>query len=83
MEGFQILYRNNRAERALTWREGGGFKHSKVDSGTDSPFKNLSPILLPNGSIPWPKVLREFDESSGRLEPALRAFVRSRLEAQA
>ena len=82
VEGFQILYRRNLAERALTWREGEGFAHSRVDNGTESPLKNLTPILLPNGSVPWPEVLREFDESSGSLEPELRAFVRQRLEAR-
>lgn len=82
VEGFQILYRHKGRERALTWREGGGFSHSRVDNGTESPLKNLTPILLPNGSIPWPDVLREFDESSGTLEPDLRALVRQRLEAQ-
>jgi hypothetical protein len=83
VEGFQILYRLNSQERALTWREGEGFDHAQVDSGTPSPFKNLTPILLPNGSIPWPQVLREFAEGSAALEPELRDFVRRRLEAQA
>jgi hypothetical protein len=81
--GFQILYRLNGRERALTWREGEGFDHAQVDSGTQSPLKNLTPILLPDGSIPWPRVLQEFDEGSGALEPELRDFVRRRLEAQA
>ncbi len=80
VEGFQILYRLNIAERALTWRVDAGFRHSRVDDGTGSPFKNLSPLLLPNGEIPWPQVLRDFDASSGSLEPELRGFVRQRLE---
>ena len=82
VEGFQILYCRNLIERALTWREGGGFTHSRVDNGTGSPLKNPSPILLPNGSIPWSQVLSDFDGNSGSLEPELRAFVRSRLEAR-
>lgn len=82
VEGFQILYRLNGKERALTWREGEGFDHAQVDSGTQSPFKNLTPILLPNGSIPWPRVIEEFAEGSAALEPDLRDFVRRRLEAQ-
>ena len=82
VKGFQILYRRNLVERALTWREDGGFAHSRVDNGTGSPLKNLTPILLPNGSVPWPDILREFDENGGSLEPKLRAFVRQRLEAR-
>jgi hypothetical protein len=80
--GFQIHYHLKQSERALTWREGEGFTHSRVDSGTGSPLKNLVPILLPNGSIRWGEVLREFDESSATLEPDLRSFVRQRLEAR-
>ncbi len=82
VEGFQILYRTQGLERALTWREGEGFDHSQVDSGTSSPFKNLTPILLPNGTIPWPRILADFAADSAALEPELRAFVQRRLEAQ-
>jgi hypothetical protein len=82
LEGFQIHYQKGRAERALTWRDGEGFTHSRVDDGSGSPLKNLAPILLPNGSIPWPDVLREFDASSAELEPDLRSFVRQHLEAR-
>ncbi len=83
VEGFQILYVGDNDERALTWREGQGFQHSRVDDGTTSPWKNLAPILLPDGSIPWPRVRREFDENSGSLEPELRSLIRQRLEVQA
>jgi hypothetical protein len=82
VEGFQILYYGKVAERALTWRRGGGFANSRIDNGTDSPIKNLAPILLPNGKIPWAQVVREFEESSAELEPDLREFVRQRLEAR-
>ncbi len=82
VEGFQILYYGKVAERALTWRRGEGFAHSRIDNGTESPMKNLAPILLPNGKVPWPQVVREFDESSSGLEPDLREFIRQRLEAR-
>jgi hypothetical protein len=82
VEGFQILYRLQGHERALTWREGEGFDHSQVDSGSASPFKNLTPILLPNGAIPWAQVRADFATDSAALEPELRDFVRQRLEAQ-
>jgi hypothetical protein len=45
-------------------------------------MKNLAPILLPNGRIPWAQVVKEFEESSAELEPDLRAFIRQRLEAR-
>jgi hypothetical protein len=82
VEGFQILYYGKVAERALTWRREEGFTHCRIDNGTESPMKNLAPILLANGKIPWGQVVREFEESSAELEPGLRDFVRQRLEAR-
>ena len=81
IDGFQIIYYHEQKERALTWRAAEGFRHGRVDDGTGSPLKNLTPIVLPNGSIPWPLVRREFDENCAALEPGLREFVRARLEA--
>jgi hypothetical protein len=82
VEGFQILYFGKVAERALTWRKGEGFTHCRIDNGTESPMKNLAPVLLPIGKIPWTQVVREFEESSEDLEPELREFVKQRLEAR-
>jgi hypothetical protein len=82
VEGFQILYFGRVAERALTWRREGGFSHSRIDNGTGSPMKNLAPILLPNGKVPWAQVVREFEESSAELEVDLREFIRQRLAAR-
>jgi hypothetical protein len=82
IEGFQIHYRSGQEQRALTWRADEGFAHSLVDNGSGSPLKNLAPILLPDGGIPWADVIGEFDRSSATLEADLRAFVRQHLEAR-
>jgi hypothetical protein len=82
LKGFQIHYHSGQDQRALTWRGAQGFTHSLVDNGSGSPLKNLAPILLANGGIPWPEVLAEFEGSSATLEPDLRAFIRQRLEAR-
>src|SRR5688572_10146166 len=60
-EGFQICYPGpDRRERALTWRHEQGFSHSMVDSGDTRPDKNLTPILVKDGAVPWAEVEREF-----------------------
>jgi hypothetical protein len=82
VEGFQIHYYSGNEQRALTWRAGEGFTHSLVDNGSGSPLKNVAPILLPNGGIPWAEVIGEFDGGSTTLEADLRAFVLQRLEAR-
>jgi hypothetical protein len=77
--GFQICYNLGGTERALTWRPRSGFVHSHVDGGDDSPLKNMTPVLQPDGVVPWPELIARFEERSGLLEPALREFVRERL----
>ena len=79
-EGFQICYPGtDDEERALTWREGQGFSHARVDGGDARPDKNLTPILVPDGAVTWSRVEAAFAERSAELEPAIRDFVSSRL----
>jgi hypothetical protein len=77
--GFQFCYDLGRGERALTWREGGGFVHNAIDTGSASPFKNCTPILVADGAIPWREVSDRFAAHSDSLEPKLREFVEGKL----
>lgn len=81
--GFQICYDLGRGEHALTWRPGAGFVHSEVDGGERDPFSNLTPILVRDGEVPWPQIVRQFDTRSESLEPGLRGFVREQLAGKA
>jgi hypothetical protein len=75
-EGFQLCYQaSGRKERALTWRPGQGFSHAVVESGDTRPDKNMTPILMPDGPVPWVQVEAQFREHSEALEPALRDYV--------
>lgn len=73
--GFQICYDLGAGEHALTWRKDGGLAHDAVDAGDDTPFSNLTPILVPNGAVPWPKLTEAFEKRSGSLETSLRQLV--------
>jgi hypothetical protein len=80
--GFQLLYWPEDGERALTWRPGTGFNHSKVDTGSLSPFSgagDLTPILIPDGVVPWDRVEELFRARSETLEVPLRELVLARL----
>lgn len=78
--GFQLCYPGaGRREHALTWRAGGGFAHNRVDSGDTRPDKNMTPILVADGSVPWDSLRGEFAARSAGLEPALREFVSAKL----
>jgi hypothetical protein len=54
-----------------------------VDGGDDSPLKNLTPVLQPDGRVPWPELIARFEDRGGALEPELRQLVRDRLAAGA
>lgn len=81
--GFQICYNLGGNERALTWRPRSGFVHSVVDGGDDSPLKNLTPVLQPDGRVPWAELIARFEERGVALEPDLHRLVRDRLAAGA
>ena len=78
VEGFQLC----RDGHALTWRRGSGFAHARIDEGDDGPLKNLTPILIPNGAVPWAEVTEEFRSCSDSLEAGLRQLVLGRLAAR-
>ncbi len=80
LDGFQLCYPGeDRRERALTWRLGRGFSHAVVDAGDTRPDKNLTPVLMPDGAVPWAKLAAEFALRAAGIEPTLRDFVIERM----
>ena len=79
VEGFQLCYNFGAGEHALTWRPNTGFAHSGVDTGSAGPFGNLTPVLVPDGVVPWPELTRRFAASSATLEPALSDLITTKL----
>ena len=78
VEGFQLC----RAGHALTWRRAAGFAYSRVDEGDETPLKNLTPILVPNGAVPWAELTDVFRTSSATLDSPLRELILARLSAR-
>jgi hypothetical protein len=79
---FQLIYWLPDGERALTWRNRGGFNNCRVDPGDESPFKNESPILHPDGVVPWPYLEGLFRQRAESLDPDLRQHILGRLQAR-
>ncbi len=77
--GFQLCYDLGHGDHALTWRAGTGFAHSSIDTGDESPFVNRTPILQPDGNVPWTDLEQLFDARSETLDPALRQLVHDKL----
>lgn len=81
VDGFQLCYPGaDRVERALTWQVTRGFSHARVDAGDTRPDKNLTPVLTPDGAVPWAKLEAEFAVRAAGLEPAVRDFVIGRMK---
>lgn len=81
-EGFQLCYDLGKGERALTWRPKAGFAHNAVDAGDTTPLKNETPILVPDGAVPWGEIRKLFDERGAGLEAGLRQLVGTHLTAR-
>jgi hypothetical protein len=80
LEGFQLCYAGeDRRERALTWRMGRGFSHARVDTGDRRPDKDLTPVLIPDGAVPWEQLAAEFAMRAAEMEAAVRDFVIERM----
>lgn len=82
VEGFQLCYARTEGERALTWRTGQGFTHSSVDSGNETPLKNKTPVLNPDGEVPWAELAALFKLRCATVEPMLRELILARLAAR-
>lgn len=74
--GFQLCYDKGGIERALTWREGAGYSHRRVDPGEGAgmPFK-AAPVLGANYWLRPHAVLAAFEAASLGLPPDVAGFV--------
>ncbi|MBN2713727.1 MAG: hypothetical protein JXR97_15015 [Planctomycetes bacterium] len=77
--GFQLCYDKGGYERALTWIEGKGFSHNRIDDGESGIGWKATPVLLPDGEMDKGEVKREFDNRSGELDMDVRLLVRDKL----
>lgn len=76
---FQLCYARDRREGAISWSDGQGYAHARVDAGTQMPKHGMAPILRADGIPPYYRVFNRFIEASAGCEPALRAFLLERL----
>ena len=79
--GFELCYRLLGFERALTWMEDRGYRHSDVDTGDNRPASyGMTPILTPDGAFDAPRIADLFKHAAAKLDPEIRQFVLERLD---
>jgi hypothetical protein len=74
--GFQLCYDIQRDKRALTWIDGKGFLHSRVDE--DEGYRKggkKSPILVPDGAVDRDRLADLFRFAGRRLERSVSDLV--------
>ena len=74
INGFQLCYDKMGNERALTYSEG-VFSHNKIDQGENIPLKNLTPILVADGTFDESVILPLFKIASENIEIDIRDYV--------
>jgi hypothetical protein len=79
ISSFQLTYDKGHEERALTWSRRGGFRHTGVDTGEDSPIESRSPVLVTDGIFDAAVEAERFKEESEEIDPHVARFVYSRL----
>jgi len=73
--GFQLCYDIAGDEHSFTWNREGGASHNRIDTGESSPFKNMTPVLLPDGVVPYDTISQKFQERSGAIDQEVVALV--------
>lgn len=82
--GFQLSYRLGGIEKALTWYEGRGYFHDRVDDGEGRPGRyKMTPILIQDGAWDPDLLLRVFLGKAEDLPAAVVDFVRGKILALA
>lgn len=77
--GFQLCYDISHDAHSVTWMDGEGIIHNKIDDGS-RPFRHpSSPVLVADGIFPAEMVLKRFTESCGSLEAGISELVISRI----
>jgi hypothetical protein len=44
-------------EYASTWMKGNGMDHHRLDSNEASSLKNITPVLVPAGTVPYDELV--------------------------
>ena len=80
MVGFQMCFAKDTIEKAFTWLSTGFKSYASVDTGEDSPLKNMSPILVPLRSADNHTLKHEFAVRSKEMDQTLSGHILEILE---
>jgi hypothetical protein len=74
--GFQLCYDKGAEEHAVTWKQGVGVTHNRVDDGERTgERRRLTPVLVPDGVLPAEALVARFRQVSRDLDPDISELV--------
>jgi hypothetical protein len=76
--GFQLCYDKGHDERALTWKNGEGYTHDRVDAG-EVVGKAKTPILVADGIFPAHEISDRFSAASAAIDQNIAHFIREKI----
>lgn len=79
VEGFQFCYDKSEDEHALSWRQDLGYSHMAVDNGEGGRGYKGTPILIPDGSPDFQRILAIFEYEGAELPGHYRHFIAERI----
>jgi len=77
---FQLAYDKPHAERAITWKLGKGFSHTRVDDGANPGRHPGTPLLVEDGIFEASRVLAAFQSQASGIDQEIVHFVSMRLK---
>lgn len=69
--GFQLCYDKETEQKALTWLEDDGYRHSRIDDGDNPGKMKASPVLEADGHFDREGIGRRFRKNQGDVPEAL------------
>ena len=78
--GFQLSYDKPTAERAITWKRGEGYQHTRVDEGSRPGHHPGSPLLVADGTFDASRVLVEFLGNAKEIDETVVRLVEAQLK---
>lgn len=76
--GFQLCYDKEHDERALTWKNGEGYMHDRVDAG-EVIGKAKTPILVADGVFPARQIADRFSAASTAIDQNIAQFIHEKI----
>ncbi|HEX9392797.1 MAG TPA: hypothetical protein VF928_15915 [Usitatibacteraceae bacterium] len=79
LQGFQLCYGKDGAQRALRWSPETGYRHEGIDAPEDKPGRAMSAIFVADGAFDPQGIAARFEQNAMALPEKIKSFVLDRV----